>query len=192
MDSVASAELATIPEADGCRTASEAIGARATTLDTTALQMALVECAAADRSANPRKAWTVRVIPTLVALLLISPLRSDANEGGWQGWAFERRSGDKAWFIGTWTHGECEEVRRLALTEQLRLGKGHFGVCHPVTLTDEPIGTAVWVILTGDDGFVASRTRDICEDDPTESEQLVRLVAFDGAACLRLWFKVPT
>jgi hypothetical protein len=129
------------------------------------------------------------VAALLFALVLAGPAPVlGADDRGWQGWAFEVRAGDKIGWFGSWTSGACEEFRREAVSERL---DARIGICLPVTLADEPVGVAVWVVVTSEYAFVASPTRDICEDDSTP-EPDIRPAGLDDPYCRRAWLKLPT
>ncbi len=66
-----------------------------------------------------------------------------ADSSNWQGWAFEMRGDGLVGWVGAWTPGACEVQRLEAIEAKL---DASIGACHPVALTDEPAGIAVWVI----------------------------------------------
>ncbi len=123
----------------------------------------------------------------LLSLVLVSLNSATATDGrGWQGWAFEMREDDVHGWIGAWTPGGCEVLRQDALEEQL---SATIGACHPVTLTDEPSGILVWVVLVSDSHFVAASRSDICDEEDETPDTTIRPVAMASRVCQRLWIR---
>lgn len=121
----------------------------------------------------------------LLSLSLVSPAFA-ADGRGWQGWAFEMREESVRGWVGAWTPGGCEALRRDALEELLGVP---IGVCHPVTLVEEPIGVPVWVLLVSDSHFVAASTSVICDEEAAPSDSSIRPVALTSPMCQRLWIR---
>jgi len=109
-----------------------------------------------------------------------------ADSSNWQGWAFEMRGDGLVGWVGAWTPGACEVQRLGAIEAKLDTS---IGACHPVALTDEPAGIAVWVIMRADAGFIAASSPTICEEEDAPGSS-VRPVSF-ADTCQRAWLQVP-
>lgn len=131
----------------------------------------------------------VRAITCL--LILSAPVSAGAAaEGGWQGWAFEMRGDGLVGWVGAWTPGACEAQRREAVEAKL---DASIGACHPVALTDEPAGIAVWAIMRAEDGFIAATSPAICEEAAPNAvpDASIRPISFESR-CQRVWLQVPS
>jgi hypothetical protein len=184
MDSVVFAELAITPALAGHQMDLADIVAPATILDTLAHPMALAGHAAAEWRA-------MRAISAIaVAILLASPLTALGADGrGWQGWAFELRGEGPVGWLGAWSPGACEVQRREAIEAKL---DASIGPCHPVTLSDGPAGIPVWAVMRADDGFVATSSPAICEEEDTPAGVAPPRPVSLAGDCQRLWLQVPS
>jgi hypothetical protein len=118
-------------------------------------------------------------------LILTAPVSADVTS--WQGWAFELRGDGLVGWVGAWTPGACEVQRREALEAKLNAS---IGVCHPVTLTDEPAGFQVWAVMRAEDGFVAASSPAICEPENAPGPGMRPVSLADG--CQPMWLQVPS
>lgn len=124
----------------------------------------------------------------VIACLLFLTVSAEAAEGGWEGWAFETRGDGVVGWVGAWTAGGCAEHHRQAIGLKL---DSSIGACHPVRLSDEPVGGGVWAIMRAEDGFVAATSPAICGEYREPPDVEARPVAF-VSACQRVWLQVPS
>ena len=134
--------------------------------------------------------FTMRTLLLLFSLMLfgwtLDPASAFSTNGsGLQGWAFEMRDESVRGWVGAWTPGRCEELRRDALEEHLG---ATIGACHSVTLTDEPSGVLVWAVLVSDSHFVAASSSDICDEEAAPPDS-IRPVSMAAPVCQRLWIR---